>query len=80
MKRRRLTQQREYEKQQKMIERIEDQMNQLTSWSKSAHAQSTKQEFPKEYYRVKAKKMDSQVKSKQKRLEKEFEKIKVGCA
>ena len=77
--RRRLTQKREYEKQQKMIERIEDQMNQLTSWSKSAHAQSTKQEFPKEYYRVKAKKMDSQVKSKQKRLEKELEKIKVDA-
>ena len=38
-----------------MIERIEGQMNQLTSWSKTAHAQSTKQEFPKEYYRVKAK-------------------------
>ncbi|MMZ59841.1 putative ABC transporter ATP-binding protein YheS [compost metagenome] len=77
--RERLTQQREYEKQQKMIERIEGQMNQLTSWSKSAHAQSTKQEFPKEYYRVKAKRMDSQVKSKQKRLEKELEKIKVDA-
>ena len=77
--RKRLTQQREYEKQQKMVERIEDQMNQLTSWSKSAHAQSTKQEFPKEYYRVKAKKMDSQVKSKQKRLEKELEKMKVDA-
>ncbi|NMF01243.1 ribosomal protection-like ABC-F family protein [Aneurinibacillus aneurinilyticus] len=77
--RERLTQQREYEKQQKMIERIEGQMNQLTSWSKSAHAQSTKQEFPKEYYRVKAKRMDSQVKSKQRRLEKELEKIKVDA-
>ena len=77
--RRRLTQKREYEKQQKMVERIEGQMNELTSWSKSAHAQSTKQEFPKEYYRVKAKKMDSQVKSKQKRLEKELEKIKVNA-
>jgi macrolide transport system ATP-binding/permease protein len=77
--RERLTQQREYEKQQKMKERIEGQMNQLTSWSKSAHAQSTKQEFPKEYYRVKAKRMDSQVKSKQKRLEKELEKIKVDA-
>ncbi|MBA9026078.1 ribosomal protection-like ABC-F family protein [Peribacillus huizhouensis] len=73
----RLTQQREYEKQQKMVERIEGQMNELTSWSKKAHAQSTKKEFPKEYYRVKAKRMDAQVKSKQKRLEKELEKIKV---
>jgi macrolide transport system ATP-binding/permease protein len=71
----RLIQQREYEKQQKMKERIEGQMNQLTSWSKSAHAQSTKQEFPKEYYRSKAKRMDAQVKSKQKRLEKELERI-----
>ncbi|WP_147533325.1 ribosomal protection-like ABC-F family protein [Bacillus marasmi] len=73
----RLTQKREFEKQQKMIERIEGQMNQLTSWSKSAHAQSTKKEGFKEYYRVKAKRMDSQVKSKQKRLEKELEKMKV---
>lgn len=76
-KQKRLTQQREYEKQQKMVERIEEQMNELTSWSKKAHAQSTKQEFPKEYYRVKAKRMDAQVKSKQKRLEKELEKVKV---
>lgn len=75
--RKRLTQKREHEKQQKMIERIEGQMNQLTSWSKSAHAQSTKKEGFKEYYRVKAKRIDSQVKSKQKRLEKELEKVKV---
>lgn len=68
---------REYAKQQNRIEMIEGQMNQLTSWSKSAHHASTKQEFPKEYYRTKAKRMDAQVKSKQKRLEKELEKIKV---
>ncbi|WP_040203488.1 ribosomal protection-like ABC-F family protein [Neobacillus jeddahensis] len=73
----RLTQQREYEKQQKMVERIEGQINELTSWSNKAHAQSTKQEGIKEYYRVKAKRMDAQVKSKQKRLKKELEKIKV---
>ncbi|KMY52643.1 elongation factor 3 [Bacillus sp. FJAT-27231] len=72
----RLTQQREYEKQQKMVERIESQMQELTSWSKKAHAQSTKQEGIKEHYRVKAKRMDAQVKSKQKRLEKELEKAK----
>jgi macrolide transport system ATP-binding/permease protein len=76
-KQRRLTQQREYEKQQKMVERIEGQMNELSSWSEKAHAQSTKQEGYKEYYRVKAKRTDSQVKSKQKRLEKELEKTKV---
>lgn len=75
-KEKRLTQQREYEKQQKMIERIEAQMTELTSWSKKAHAQSTKKEGFKEYHRVKAKRTDAQIKSKQKRLEKELEKTK----
>lgn len=74
---RRLTQAREYEKQQRKIELVENQINELTSWSQKAHAQSTKQEGYKEYYRVKAKRMDSQVKSKRKRLEKELEKTKV---
>jgi macrolide transport system ATP-binding/permease protein len=74
---RRLTQAREYEKQQKKIEHIENQISELTSWSQKAHAQSTKQEGIKEYYRVKAKRMDSQVKSKRKRLEKELEQTKV---
>lgn len=73
----RLTMQREYDKQQKKIKQVEGQMKELTSWSHKAHAQSTKQEFPKEYYRSKAKRMDAQVKSKQKRLEKELEKNKV---
>lgn len=77
-KQKRLTQQREYEKQQKMVERIEGQMNEITSWSKKAHSQSTKKEGIKEYYRVKAKRMDAQVKSKQKRLEKELEKAKTA--
>ena len=76
-KQKRLSQQREYEKQQKMVETIEKQMKELTSWSKQAHAQSTKQEGTKEYFRVKAKRMDAQVKSKRKRLEKELEKAKV---
>ena len=74
---RRLTQAREYEKQQKKIEQVESQISELTSWSQQAHAQSTKQEGFKEYYRVKAKRMDSQVNSKRKRLEKELEKSKV---
>ncbi|CAH0346663.1 ribosomal protection-like ABC-F family protein [Bacillus sp. CECT 9360] len=74
---RRLTQAREYEKQQRKIELVENQINELTSWSHKAHAQSTKQEGAKEYYRLKAKRMDSQVKSKRKRLEKELEKTKV---
>jgi macrolide transport system ATP-binding/permease protein len=74
---RRLTQAREYEKQQRKVELVESQINELTSWSQKAHAQSTKQEGAKEYYRVKAKRMDAQVKSKRKRLEKELEKTKV---
>lgn len=73
----RLSQQNQYEKQQQMVQRIEGQLKELTSWSKKAHAQSTKQEGFKEFYRVKAKRMDAQVKSKRKRLEKELEKAKV---
>ena len=74
---RRLTQQREFEKQQKMVERIETQIAELSSWSQKAHSQSTKQEGFKEYHRVKAKRTDSQVKSKKKRLEKELKKANV---
>ncbi len=73
----RQTQQREYEKQQKKIEQVETHIKELSSWSQKAHAQSTKQEGVKEFYRVKAKRMDAQVKSKRKRLEKELEKTKV---
>lgn len=74
---RRLTQQRSYEKQQKNIERIEAQMSELTSWSQKGHTQSTKLEGFKEYHRVKAKRLDSQVKSKKKRLEAELAKTRV---
>jgi len=74
---RRLTQQRAYDKQQKNIERIEAQMQELTAWSQKGHAQSTKLEGFKEYHRVKARRLDSQVKSKKKRLEAELEKAKV---
>lgn len=74
---RRLTQQRSYEKQQKNIERIEAQMWELTSWSQKGHTQSTKLEGFKEYHRVKAKRLDSQVKSKKKRLEAELAKTRV---
>ncbi|HDR6816602.1 TPA: ABC-F type ribosomal protection protein, partial [Bacillus thuringiensis] len=73
----RKSQQREYEKQQKKIEQVETHIKELSSWSQKAHAQSTKQEGVKEFYRVKAKRMDAQVKSKRKRLEKELEKTKV---
>lgn len=71
-KQQRKNQQHAYDTQQKRIKRIETQMKQLSSWSESAHANSTKQEGYKEYYRAKAKSMDTQVKSKQKRLEKEL--------
>ena len=52
------------------MEQVETQIKELSSWSQKAHAQSTKQEGVKEFYRVKAKRMDAQVKSKRKRLEK----------
>ncbi|CAM5205834.1 Ribosome protection protein VmlR OS=Ureibacillus acetophenoni OX=614649 GN=vmlR PE=3 SV=1 [Ureibacillus acetophenoni] len=73
----RKSQQKAYEKQQKMIETVESQINELSKWSQRAHAQSTKKEGFKEYYRVKAKRTDAQIKSKKKRLEKELEKSKV---
>ncbi len=63
-----------YSLQQKEVKRIEDQLAGLTNWSEKAHRDSTKQDGAKEYYRMKAKKMDRQVKSKQKRLEKELQK------
>ncbi len=63
-----------YHIQQKEKRRIEDQLAGLSNWSEKAHNQSTKQEGYKEHYRMKAKKMDSQVKSKRKRLEKELQK------
>ncbi|MBP3951556.1 ribosomal protection-like ABC-F family protein [Bacillus suaedae] len=75
-KQKKLTEQREYEKQQKMIEQIKGQMSELESWSQKAHSQSTKKEGFKEHYRVKAKRMDAQIKSKQKRLEMELKKAK----
>ncbi len=66
-----------YENQQKDIRRIESQIEQLRNWSNKAHRESTKQGGTmgaKEYHRVKAKKMDIQVKSKRKRLESELKK------
>jgi macrolide transport system ATP-binding/permease protein len=74
---RKLTKQRDYEKQQRRIESVEKQISKLSCRSQMSHGQSTKKEGFKEYYRVKAKRMDSQVKSKRKRLEKELEKTKV---
>jgi macrolide transport system ATP-binding/permease protein len=75
----------QYEVQQRQNEKIEIQMEQLKTWSEKAHRDSTKKgEGPvkrqngfKEYHRVKAKKLDNQVKSKMKRLQSELEKNKV---
>jgi macrolide transport system ATP-binding/permease protein len=85
-KQRRLeTQQHQYMVQQRYKEKIEQQMEQLRNWSEKAHRDSTKQGSAserrqigfKEYHRVKAKKIDIQVKSKLKRLESELEKNKI---
>jgi macrolide transport system ATP-binding/permease protein len=71
--------------QQREIDRIENQMANLKKWSEKAHRESTKGGSPsenrqmgfKEYHRVKAKKMDQQVKSKMKRLQQELDKNKI---
>lgn len=63
---------RKYDKQQARIARVEQQISELQSWSGKAHADSTKQDGFKEFYRTKAKRMDAQIKSKRKRLEKEL--------
>lgn len=69
-----LTQQRLYNAQQSKIKQVEKQISELKNWSSKAHADSTKHEFNKEFYRVKAKKMDVQIRSKKKRLELELSK------
>ncbi|NHM31018.1 ribosomal protection-like ABC-F family protein [Neobacillus terrae] len=75
----------QYETQMNMKRKIESQIQQLKNWSEKAHRESTKQGSPsekrqigfKEYHRVKAKRMDQQVKSKMKRLEQELDKNKI---
>lgn len=72
----------QYETQQKYKQKIEQQMDNLKNWSDKAHRDSTKQGTSserrqigyKEYHRVKAKKMDVQIKSKMKRLNQELAK------
>lgn len=72
----------QYENQQKHKQQIERQMTKLKTWSEKAHRDSTKkgtaseskrQNGYKEYHRVKAKKLDNQIKSKMKRLNQELE-------
>ena len=75
----------QYEIQQKHKQQIEQQMANLKNWSEKAHRDSTKQGSAserrqigyKEYHRMKAKKMDNQIKSKMKRLNQELEKNEV---
>lgn len=72
----------QYETQQKYKQQIEQQIAKLKNWSEKAHRDSTKQGSNserrqigyKEYHRMKAKKMDIQIKSKTKRLNQELEK------
>lgn len=76
----------QYETQQKYKEQIQNQITNLKNWSEKAHKDSTKQGSSsekrqigfKEYHRVKAKKMDLQIRSKMKRLNQELAKNEVN--
>ena len=66
-----------FEAQEKYREKLDEEIRQLKNWSGKAHRDSTKKGVKsgnkmgsKEFYRVKAKKMDKKVKSTVKRLEK----------
>ncbi|MDA1475098.1 ribosomal protection-like ABC-F family protein [Bacillus changyiensis] len=67
----------QYKVQQKQTDKIESQIAKFQNWSEKAHRESTKKDGFKEYYRVKAKKLDNQAKSKINRLKKELEKHKL---
>ncbi|WP_078554036.1 ribosomal protection-like ABC-F family protein [Bacillus alkalicellulosilyticus] len=83
--RRRQQQSRDYTKQQRHIDQIEQQVSTLRQWSAKSHRDAGKGRTPsenkqmglKEYERVKAKKKDNQIKSKLKRLELELSKNKI---
>lgn len=71
----------QYQENVKKQQKINEQINRLDQWSDKAHNQAAKEakeagrkKGGKEFYRVKAKKMDRQVKSKFKRLNKMKEK------
>ena len=70
-----------YEQQQRKIAQVEEQISELENWSTKAHAESTKKGGrmmgAKEYFRMKAKKRDVQIRSKHKRLEGELEKDRI---
>lgn len=67
----------QYEQQQRKIEMVEGQIAQLSEWSAKAHANSTKKGGAKEYWRMKAKKKDVQIRSKRTRLEAELAKDRI---
>lgn len=71
------TQRKQYAVQQRKIGRVEAQIDELENWSAKAHAESTKKDGVKEYFRMKAKKKDVQIRSKRKRLEAELEKNRI---
>ncbi|MCZ2259178.1 ribosomal protection-like ABC-F family protein [Sporosarcina sp. G11-34] len=70
-------QQKHFEQQQRKIAKVESQMEELGAWSEKAHAELTKKGGTKEYFRMKAKKRDVQIRSKRKRLEGELEKHRI---
>lgn len=74
-------QQHQYEQQQGKIKKIEEQMDELQQWSEKAHKESRKKGGRsiggKEYFRMKAKKRDVQVRSKERRLSAELEKTRI---
>ncbi|WP_341201624.1 ribosomal protection-like ABC-F family protein [Planomicrobium okeanokoites] len=72
------TQKRKYDKQQAKIAQVENQIAQLQSWSDKAHAESTKKDGAKEYFRMKAKKKDVQIRSKRQRLQAELDQEQVS--
>ena len=67
--------------QQRKIAMVEEQMAQLANWSEKAHRESAKKGGraigAKEYWRMKAKKKDVQIRSKRMRLEAELEKDRI---
>lgn len=69
-KRRYKSQLQQYKKQEKYKDKIENDIKELKGWAEKGHRESTKKEGFKEFYRVRAKKRDKQVKSRIKRLEK----------
>lgn len=75
------SQQKHYEQQQRKIAKVEEQITELGNWSAKAHAESMKKGGRmiggKEYFRMKAKKRDVQIRSKRKRLEGELEKERI---